>query len=79
MVDQADVTLGEVWRNLQDLKTLVKDSFAEMKAELESQVDTKTATLKVRVDRIERFVYAGVLLLAGNLLAFVVHMITEMK
>lgn len=76
---EADVTLGEVWRNLQELKALVRESLAESKTEIELQVEAKTVALKVRVDRIEKLVYGTFALLGANLIAVIVHTVTEMK
>lgn len=76
---EADVTLGEVWRNLQELKALVRESLAENKTEIELQVEAKTVALKVRVDRIEKLVYGTFALLGANLIAVIVHTVTEMK
>lgn len=79
MVDPVDVTLGEVWRNLQELKALVRDSLIEIKTDVDIHVEAKTAALKVRMDRIEKLVYGTFALLGANLVAVIAHMFTEMK
>lgn len=76
---EADVTLGEVWRNLQELKALVRESLAENKTEVELQVEAKTVALRIRIDRIEKLVYGTFALLGANLIAVIVHTVTEMK
>lgn len=68
-----DVTLGEVWRGLQDLKALVKDSFAEFKAEIDNAVEAKTSALKVRVDRLEKIVYGSAVIYCTSLVGLLIN------
>jgi hypothetical protein len=67
-----DITLGEVWRGLQDLKTILKESLAEYKAEIDTAVEAKTSALKSRVDRLERLVYGGIMLMVADLVAAII-------
>jgi hypothetical protein len=62
-----------VWRSLNELRATVKESFKELKDEIDSAVEAKTSALKVRVERLERIVYGGFTLAVPTIIGLIVQ------
>jgi len=74
-----DVTLGEVWRGLEEVKTILTALRTELSKEVETQVTLRLQAQGERIGRLEKVVYGAVGLILTIDVAAVLALVIDAK